>query len=461
MPSTFEQLNPTRVKFTVEIPFADLAPALKKAYKEIAEQVSIPGFRKGKVPAAVIDQRFGRGVVLQEAINEVIPQAYNAAVAEANVIPLAQPEIEVTKLEDNELVEFVAEVDIRPEFELPDFASIKAEVDALEVTDADVDERVELLRERFAKTNVVERAAAEGDVVSLNLIGRRDGVELEDAAAEGVTYKIGSGNMIEGLDEAVTGLSAGESKVFSATLVGGAERGKEADIEVAVVKVQEQELPALDDDFAQLVSEFDTVEEMKADLRGAIELQKKYAQRAAARDRVLEEVLKVVDFPLPEQLLASELEARRAQVTAQLAQAGLSVEQYLEEAEDETAETVEEFWADIDQRGTDALRAQMVLDAYVDGNEISVDQQDLTALLFRKAQQNGTTPEQEAKHMMEHDHMAEWIGEIRRGKALEAIVSAATVVDGNGDVVAMSDAPAEADKDAEAAEAATETAEEE
>ena len=242
MPSTFEQLNPTRVKFTVEIPFADLAPALKKAYKEIAEQVSIPGFRKGKVPAAVIDQRFGRGVVLQEAINEVIPQAYNAAVAEANVIPLAQPEIEVTKLEDNELVEFVAEVDIRPEFELPDFASIKAEVDTLEVTDADVDERVELLRERFAKTNVVERAAAEGDVVSLNLIGRRDGVELEDAAAEGVTYKIGSGNMIEGLDEAVTGLSAGESKVFSATLVGGAERGKEADIEVAVVKVQEQEL---------------------------------------------------------------------------------------------------------------------------------------------------------------------------------------------------------------------------
>lgn len=445
MPSTFEQLNPTRVKFTVEIPFSELKPTLDKAYKEIAEQVNIPGFRKGKVPAAVIDQRFGRGVVIQEALETAIPHAYQAAVTEAKVVPLGQPEVEVSKLEDNEVVEFTAEVDVRPEFELPDFEKIKAEVETLEVTDADVEERVELLRERFAKTTTVERAAAEGDLVVVNLIGRRDGADIEDASAEAVTYKIGSGNMVEGLDEAVIGLSAGESKVFSSTLAGGSERGKEADIEVTVVKVQEQELPDVDDEFAQLVSEFDTVDEMKTDLRGAIQLQKKYSQRAEARDRVLEEVLKVVDFPLPEVLLKAELEARRAQIDAQLAQAGLTVEQYLEEAEDETAKTVEEFWADIDQRGTDALRAQMVLEAYADTHEITVDQQDLTALLFRRAQQNGTTPQEEANHMMEHNHMAEWFGEIRRGKALEAIVTAATVVDGEGAVVTMVDEAPEAE----------------
>lgn len=435
MPSTFAQLNPTRVKFTVEIPFADLKPALAKAYKEIAEQVNIPGFRKGKVPSAVIDQRFGRGMVLQEAINDALPEAYAAAVSEAKVTPLGQPEVEVTKLEDNEVVEFTAEVDVRPEFDLPEFSTITATVDAVEVTDADVDERIELLRERFATSNTVERAAAEGDTVIINLVGRRDGEELEDATATEVSYKIGAGGMIDGLDEAVTGLSAGESKIFTSTLMGGPERGKQADIEVTVVRVQEQELPALDDDFAQLVSEFDTVAEMRDDLAAAIRLQKTYGQRADARDRVLEEVLKVVDFPLPEALHSSEVEARKAQVNAQLAQAGLTVEQYLEDAEDETAKDADEFWAEIEKRSTDALRAQIILDKYADETEVQVDQNDLTQLLFRKAQQNGTSPEQEAQHMMEHNHMGEWMGEIRRGKALEAIVAAAKVVDSAGNEV--------------------------
>lgn len=443
MPSTVEQLNPTRVKLTVEVPFADLQPALKKAYKDIAEQVNIPGFRQGKVPAAVIDQRFGRGVVLQEAINEVIPNAYGAAVAEAKIVPLGQPEVEVTKLEDNELVEFVAEVDVRPEFDLPDFSAIKAEVDTVEVTDADVDERIELLRERFAKNVDVDRAAKKNDITVINLVGRRDGEVLENATAENINYKVGAEGMIDGLEKAVKGLKAGESKVFTSQLIGGADRGQDADIEVTVVKVQKQELPKVDDEFAQLVSEFDTVDEMRDDLRKGIEAQKKYTQAADARDRVLEEALKVIDFPLPEGLLNSELEARKQQVTQQLTQAGLSVEQYLEDAEDETAKTAEEFWADIEKRATDALRAQIVLDKYAEDLDVQIDQQDLTQLLFRKAQQNGTSPEQEAQHMMEHNHMGEWMGEIRRGKALEAIVSAATVVDAAGNPVVQETAVVE------------------
>lgn len=443
MPSTFEQLTPTRVKFTVEIPFADLQPALKKAYKDIAEQVNIPGFRKGKVPAAVIDQRFGRGVVLQEAINDVIPGAYNKAVADAKVTPLAQPEVEVTKLEDNDVVEFVAEVDVRPDFELPDFSTITATVDPIEVSDADVDERIELLRERFATNVEVDRPAEAGDMLVINLVGRRDGVELENATAENINYKVGSEGMIEGLAEAVTGLSTGESAVFSSTLVGGAERGQEADIEVTVVRVQEQKLPDVDDDFAQLISEFDTVDEMRADLRGALEAQKKSTQAADARDRVLEEVLKVTEFPLPEALTATEIESRRSQVTQQLAQAGLTVEQYLEDAEDETAKTAEEFWADIEKRALDALRAQIVLEKYSEDLGVQIDQQDLTELLFRKAQQNGTSPEQEANHMIEHDHMAEWMGEIRRSKALKSMVDAANVVDSEGNPVVQDEDTAE------------------
>ncbi|MBI5028170.1 MAG: trigger factor, partial [Actinobacteria bacterium] len=221
MPSTVEQLSPSRVKLTVEIPFADLTPHLEKAYREIAQQVTIPGFRKGKVPNMVIDQRFGRGMVLQEAINAALPSAFEAAVTEAKVIPLGEPEVEVTKLEDGDLVEFTAEIDIRPDFTVPAFSSLTATVDARRPVDAEVDERIALLRQRFATSTDVDRPAAAGDQVTLSLVGSRDGQALPDATAENVTYVIGSGGMIDGLDEAVTGLSAGEEATFASTLVGG------------------------------------------------------------------------------------------------------------------------------------------------------------------------------------------------------------------------------------------------
>ncbi len=234
MPSTAEKLSPTRVKLTIEIPFSDLKPHLEKAYKDIAEQVNIPGFRKGKVPAAVIDQRFGRGGVLQEAINDAIPPAYNAAIDEAKVIPMAQPEVEVTKLEDKELIEFVAEVDVRPEITLPDFATVTATVDNVEDLDEMVQERLDILRERFATTTEVDRAAADGDVLNIDLVASQDGEPLPEATAEAITYKIGQENMLEGLDAAVTGLKAGESVTFTSTLVGGQFRGQDAEIDSLV-----------------------------------------------------------------------------------------------------------------------------------------------------------------------------------------------------------------------------------
>ena len=456
MPSTVEQLNPSRVKLTVEIPFADLQPHLTKAYREIAQTVTIPGFRKGKVPTAVIDQRFGRGMVLQEAINAALPTAYGEAVEANKLIPLGDPDVEITKLEDGDVIEFIAEVDVRPELNLPDFGTLSATVPVLADLDTEVNNRITMMRERFATSTEVDRAAADGDVVTLDLAGSRDGADLPDATAEGITYTIGSGGMLDGLDEAVTGLAAGESADFTSTLVGGPLTGEPADIHVTVHKVSEQELPELDDEFAQLVSEFDTVDEMKADLATGVEQVLRYEQLNDARDKVLEDLVGKVDFELPAKLLAGEIDARHTQIGDQLKRAGLSLERYLETTEEE-AETPDEFWALVDSRAEQSLRAQILLDAIADTREIGVEQQELTELIVRKAQANGSTPEQELQHMMDHNHMSAWMQEIRRNKALGLMLAEATVIDTEGTTINVAPEVVEADDDAEAVASDAET----
>ncbi|RLP11022.1 trigger factor [Propionibacterium australiense] len=438
MPSTVEQLNPTRVKLTIELPFSDLQPRIDEAYKQIAQQINLPGFRRGKVPPRLIDQRFGRGTVLQEAVNNAIPEAYSDAVTEHKITPLGNPEIELTRLEDGDVAEITAEVDVRPEFDMPDFSQISVEVDSLEVSDADVDERVELLRQRFGTLKVVDRAAADGDVVLIDLVATQDGEAIEDAETSGMQYRIGAGGMVEGLDEALIGLKAGESKAFTSALVGGPHRDEEADITVTVTKVNEQELPELDDEFAQLVSEFDTVDEMIADVRENLERIGRLDQANTARDKVLEAVVGELDFELPQAVLDNEIEAYHEQIEAQLNAAGLTVEQYLADAEDEDAETAEEFWKQIDERAERGMRAQIVLDKLAEDRQIGVSQEEFTQLIFQKAQQNGTSPEQEIQHMTEHNHMLEWMAEVRRGKALGMIVDEASVTDTNGDRVEIS-----------------------
>ncbi len=436
LPSTVEQLNPSRVKLTVEIPFADLKPHLDKAYREIASQVSIPGFRKGKVPNLVIDQRFGRAAVLQEAINAALPAAYEAAIIESEIVPLGEPAIEVTKLEDGDVIEFTAETDVRPEITVPDFAKLKATVESLREVDAEVEERIDLLRRRFATSHEVDRAAAEGDQVVIDLVGTRDGEPLEDATAEGVSYVLGSGGMIDGLEEAVIGLKAGDTAKFSSTLVGGAFEGEPADITVTVKKVNEQKLPELDDEFASMISEFDTVEEMKADLATAVEQMLASEQQAEGRNKILEALVAAAKLELPETFLSSQLAAQRSQIEAQLAQAGLTLERYLSQSQDE-AGTPEEFWKRQDEGLERALKAQLILDKIAEDNEVTTEQSDLTQLIVSKAAANGTSPEQELQHMMEHGHANEWLGEIRRNKALALVLEKAKVVDAAGKAVTL------------------------
>jgi trigger factor len=431
--SATETLSPTRVKLTVEIPFEELRPSLDTAYQKIGKQIQVPGFRKGKVPPVVVDQRIGRAAVLDEAVNDALPKMYMQALQDNELKPLGQPEVDVTSFSDGEVLEFTAEVDIRPEITLPDYSALQASVADLAVTDDDVEAQLQGVRERFGTFTDLDRAAAEGDHVTIDLAASENGEPIEGGQVEGQSYEVGKGTMVEGLDEALIGLSAGESATFRSKLVGGDLAGKDVDIQVTVHAVKEQELPELDDEFAQTASEFDTVEEMRADLRERLLRAKRLEQASEARDAVLEVLLEQVEVPLPEGVVAEELQGRRQQITQQLAYAGMTQEQYLETE----GQTAEEFDADLERRVRDAITAQFVLDEIATKEQMGVNEAELTEHLVRRAQQAGVSPDEYAKHAMEHDHISSLVSEVVRAKALAHVVEGATVTDASGNEVEL------------------------
>ncbi|MBW9206549.1 trigger factor [Mumia sp. zg.B17] len=431
MKSAQETVSPTRVKLTIEVPFEELKPSLDKAYKTIGSQISVPGFRRGKVPTKVVDQRVGRGTILDQAINDALPGIYSQAVAEAEIQPLGQPEVDVSRLEDGELVEFTVEVDVRPEFETPDLSDVEVTVPDVSVDDADVDEQVQALRERFATLTEVDRPAADGDFVTIDLSASKDGEKLDVAQASGIVYQVGKDSMLDGLDDAVTGMSAGESTTFQTQLAGGDLKGEDVDVEVTVTTVKEQELPELDDDFAQTASEFDTVDELRADIREKLTRGKRIEQAADARDAVLEAALEKLDVPVPDSVVEAEIASRRQQIEQQLAYAGMTMDAYLESEE----QTADEFEADLDKRVRDSLVAQFLLDQVAADSEIGIEQDELTEHMLRRAQQSGEDPQSFMQHMVEHNHIPELVAEVVRGKALAAVVENATVKDESGNVI--------------------------
>ncbi|WP_267713536.1 trigger factor [Streptomyces sp. CoH17] len=451
MKSAVETLNPTRVRLTVEVPFEELKDSLDAAYKKINQQVTVKGFRKGKIPARVIDQRFGRGAVLEEAVNDALPKFYTDAVNEAELNPLGQPEVDITELKDGETLNFTAEVDVRPSIEIPDYSGIEIEVDAVEVTDEDVEKSVEQLRERFASTSPVERAAAEGDVVTIDLQAKVDGEVLEDGVADGVSYTIGSGELLDGIDDAVTGLEAGGEATFTSELKGGSAAGKEAEVTVKVTQVAARELPELDDDFAQLASEFDTLDELKADSRKRLANMKQYDQATQAQERVLDKLLDLVEVPVPEKLLEDEINTRKHNLEHhQLGQMGLDLEKYLELQ----GKTAEEFETETREAAVKGIKTQFVLDELVKQEKLNVSQEELTEHLMRRAASSGMSPDQFAQAVVEQGQVPLLVGEVARGKALASVVEKATVKDTNGEVVDLDD---EEDEETEATEAAAES----
>jgi trigger factor len=450
--SAVETLNPTRVRLTVEVPFEELKDSLDAAYKKINQQVTVKGFRKGKVPARVIDQRFGRGAVLEEAVNDALPKFYTEAVNEADVDPLGQPEVDITELKDGETLNFTAEVDVRPTIEIPDFSGIEVEVDAVEVTDEDVEKSVEQLRERFASTSPVERAAEDGDVVTIDLEAKVGGEVLEDGIASGVSYTIGSGELLEGIDDAVKGLSAGEEATFTSELKGGSAAGQEAEVTVKVTQVAARELPELDDDFAQLASEFDTLDELKADSRKRLADMKQYDQATQAQERVLDKLLELVEVPVPEKLLEDEVKTRKHNLEHhQLGQMGLDLAKYLEIQ----GKTEEEFETETREAAVKGIKTQFVLDELVKQEKLNVNQEELTEHLMRRAASSGMSPDQFAQAVVEQGQVPLLVGEVARGKALAVVVEKATVKDTNGEIVDLSDD----EEETEAAEAAADSTE--
>jgi trigger factor len=423
-----EELTPTRVKLTVEVPFDELKPNLDKAYKEISQQVRIKGFRPGRVPAPLIDKYVGRGAVLQEAVNDALPELYGRAVEESEIFVLGQPDVEVTELDDGQQFAFTAEVDIRPKFEVPDYDGLEVVVDTAEVDDDKIAETIDNLRERFASLTTVDRAAQEGDFATIDLAASIDGEAVADASTTGYSYEVGSGSSVEGLDDAVTGLSAGESATFTAALPGGERAGEDAEITVTVQSVKVKDLPEADDEFAQLASEFDTIEQLREDVRTRLGRQVKLQQLSDARDKALEALLEKVEIPLPDKVVEDEINRRNQQFEQQLAMSGTTRADYL--AEEEKSE--EEFTADVESAARLAVKGGFLLDQLAVQEELGVENEELSEYVVTQAMQMGVAPQQLAEYLTENNQLPAIVAEVLRNKALNLIVEHVVIKDEAG-----------------------------
>jgi trigger factor len=414
--SAVENLSPTRVRISIDVDFKDLEPHVTVAYETLAKQVSIPGFRKGKVPRQLIDQRVGRGTVLNEAINSALPEFYTQAARENDVLVVGRPSVDIKEVKDNELLKFEVEVDIRPEVNLPDFSSIELSVDDVVVTDKDVDEQIEVLRTRFGTLTTIEKDAASGDFVTIDLVAKLDGKEVEGGTANGISYEVGSNRMIEGLDVALEGMKVGESKSFNTQLVGMKE-GDTGEVTVTLHAVKKRELPDLNDEFAKLASEFETLEELKSDSRERLSRLKAMEQGAQARDNLLKHLLDTVEILVPEQLVTDEVNDH------------LEKENRLED-ETHRKEVTDEV--------TRSVRADFLLDSIVKAEEVQVTEAELTEYLIRTAARYGMSPDQFAQQLSQAGQIAALMAEVARTKALAVVLERVKIKDASGREVDLS-----------------------
>jgi len=429
--STVEQLSPTRVRINVEVPFQELQPDFDRAYKELAKQVRLPGFRPGKAPAKLLEARVGRETILDQVVNEALPSRYGQAVTESDVRPLGQPKIEVTKKEYGEELIFTAEVDVRPDFTLPDLSALTITVDPIKVSDEEVDAELQSLRARFGTLTGVERAAASGDFVSIDLSANIDGEDVPEASTKGLSHEVGSGQLVDGLDDAIIGLKAGESGTFTTEMAAGPHAGQEAEVTVTVVSVKERELPEPDDEFAQLASEFDTIDELRANLSDQVSRAKHVQQAEEIRTAALDALIEQVDMPLPEAVVQAQVDS-----TVHNALHGLDHDEAkLAEALEKQGSSREKFDADTRAEAEKAIKTQLVLDALGDDLDIQVGQQDLTERLVVTSRQYGIQPQELLGYLQQQNQLPAMFADVRRGLTIAAAVEAATVNDSDGTVI--------------------------
>lgn len=413
MKSTIETLSPTRVRLDIEVAYSEMTTHVADAYKKVATQVNIPGFRKGKVPASMIDQRVGRGTVLDEAINAALPDFYGQAAREHTVAVIGRPVVDVKEFVDNEKLVFTVEVDVRPEVILPDFSQITVEVDDVAVADADIDEQVESLRTRFGTLTTVERAVANGDFATLDMNAFINGESVEGGQANDLSYEVGSDKMIAGLDEILIGMVVGDTKRFETELVGQQE-GEKGEVEATVKAVKERELPPVDDAFAKLASEFDTLAELREDFRERLGRVKKMEQGTQARDRLVKKLLADLDIPVPDALVE------------------LEVNDHLEgEGRSEDAA----HRAEVDGEVRASLKSDFLLDAIVQSEDVQVTEIELTEYLVRTSQRYGMAPQQFAEELQKAGQISQLVAEVTRAKALASVLGRITVKDASGGVI--------------------------
>ena len=424
MKHDLETLSPTRVRLTIEVPFDELQGSFDAAYKRIGSQVTIPGFRKGKVPARVIDQRFGRGAVLEEVVNEAVPAAFESAIREAGVAILGRPDIEVTDIADGDKLAFTAEVDVRPEFELPDYKGIAVSVDDASVSDDDVAAEVDRLRAMFGSLTLVDRASADGDVLLVDIEGFEGENPIDDLTASALSYELGTDGILPGFDDAVRGAAAGETRSFPFTPEVGEYDGTELTVSATVTGVRERTLPELDDSFAQLASEFDTVDELRDDQRRRLERIALLQQGVDARGKLHEALLELVDIPMPEGVISQEVD-----------------DHFAEGHEGHTDD--DDHRAEVETQVRNSLKSQFILDRIADTEELSVAEAELSAWLVQQAPRYGMAPQDFADALVQAGQVPMAVADVRRSKALQVVLENAAITDASGNPVDLKalDAP--------------------
>lgn len=422
MKTAVEKLNPTLAKIEVEVPFAEFKPYLDRTYKNLSGQISVPGFRKGKLPKQLIEQRAGFDYIVEASLNDALNDYYAQALGENELSPLAQPELDVQSQPSTENreadVKLTITVTVRPEIELPNYEGLEVEVDEVEVTAEDEVQALDALRERFGTLKTVERPAADKDFVTIDIAAEIDGEQVD--AANDLSYQIGSGTMLDGIDEALTGLSAGEDATFETKLSGGEHAGEQATIKVKLSAVKERELPAADDEFAQLASEFDTIDELKEDIKKQVAEAKVAEQGTQARDKVLAKLVELVEIPVPEKVIEDQ------------------VEQHFNNPNAEAGHDTEEHRAEVRENTETAFKNEMVLDAVADKEEVTVDQAEMINYIITMSSQYGMDPNQFAQMLDGSGQAGALVGEVRRSKALAAVLKTAVVKDTKGNVVDLS-----------------------
>lgn len=442
--NTVEKLSPTRVKLHITVTPEELKPSIDHAYSHIAQDIEIPGFRKGKVPAPIIDQRVGRGAVIEHAVNEGLDKFFRDTVAEHELQVLGQPSADVTtwpaEKDFSGDLEVDIEVDVAPEFEVPDLENLKVTVDTVEVDDSAIDAELDELRARFGTLVPVERPAANGDFVELDLVATIDDAEVD--RAEGVSYEIGSGQLLEGTDEAIESLTAGEETTFRTKLVGGDNAGEEAEVQITIKAVKERELPEADDDFAQMASEFDTIGELRESLADQAKQKSTFAQGSEARDKLVDQLLAAVELPVPESVIEDEVHRH------------LEQESRLED---------DEHRAEVTAASEKQFRTQLLFDRIAKDLDVQVSQEEFTQYLIQASGQYGMSPQDFIQALQQGNQLQAVMGDVARNKAIAVVLGKAEVVDTDGATVDLEGFAAtedEADADAEEADDAADDAEE-